>query len=288
MSNPHFECSAVMHWCEIELTNLCGLNCFWCVRKQSKKFWFMTLDTFKRIIHFIKKEDYNEIVLSWLWDVFLHTHLYNFLDILFQELPKIQVYIMSKWQSLTWKDIDVIKKYNLKWYNLWITFSIFSLKNKEYMKITWWWDLSRLIGLIRYSQKVWINFNFEFLIDRKNILYSGQFRKFSAVFQKTFHYSIPHNWWWYLEEKIYNQLFDKKILSSFIEKRKKWDICEAFSSKYLFFDYLGNVYKCWLNRFSDALFLWNSKSFSKEKIKKLRYNSCSTCSYFHYKTKVCT
>jgi len=97
MQTEKFECSAVLNWCEIELTNYCWLDCFWCIRKQSTSFLYITLNTIKNIVKFIKGKKYTEIVLSGLWDVFLHKDLYEIIDYIFYEMPSVKIYIMTKW-----------------------------------------------------------------------------------------------------------------------------------------------------------------------------------------------
>lgn len=285
-----FECSAVLKWAEIEFTNFCWLDCIWCIRKESEEFWFINEIVLEKIIFFIKKHNFKEIVISGLWDTFLHKKLYIFLEKIFQEIPDIFIYIMTKGQSINKKDIGEISKFKKKWYNLWITFSIFSLKNEEYKTKTWWWNLENLLEIIKYSHLQNINFSFEFFIDKNNIIFFDKFKKFSKIFWKDFYYTIPHNWWWKLSENIYKNLFDDEKLKDITIKRKNWEICEAFSSNYIFFDFLWNMYKCWLKRKNKELFLGNiSENYNKnlEKIfEKLDYSVCKNCSYYHYKTKL--
>jgi hypothetical protein len=283
-----FECSAVLNWCEIELTNYCWLDCIWCIRKECNDFWFLKIDILKKIVNFIKHNWYSEIVLSGLWDVFLHKELYEFIDYIFQEIPNIKIYIMTKWQSLKYEDIDKLADYKVKNFNIGITFSIFSLNKDLYKLVTWWWDLDLLLNLIKYSNKKLINFSFEFLIDKKNINNIDTYRKFAELFWKEFMYSIPHNWGWLLNRNLYNKIFDKKLLANYIEERKESDICEAFVWKYLFFDYNWNIFKCWFKRINKELFLgniWNN--FDLKEIEEKKYfKICKNCSFFNYKTNI--
>ncbi len=287
MWNKDFECSAVLNWIEIELTNYCWLDCFWCIRKQNKQFWYLDFEILKKIILFIKNKNYKEIVLSWLWDVFLHKELYKFIDYIFKELSTIKIYIMTKWQSIKKKDIDKFLDYKDKWFNLWLTFSIFSLNKQEYKIITGWWNLNNLLSIIKESYNQKINFSFEFLLNKNNIKYIDKFKQFCNIFNKKFFYSIPHNWWWNLKKEKYYNIFWEKELLNYLHIRKKGEICEAFERAYLFFDYKGNIYKCWLKRFDKNLYLWNINNIKKlrENINNLDYRKCSNCSYFKYKTK---
>jgi hypothetical protein len=287
MLNKKFECSAVLNWVEIELTNYCWLDCFWCIRKQCKNFWFLNFNTFKKIIFFIEKSNYKEIVLSGLWDVFLHKDLYNFIEYIFDILPNIKVYIMTKGQKIKKDDINRILKINKKWFNVWLTFSIFSLNKNEYFKLTWWWNLEKLLKIIKYSYEKQINFSFEFLLNKNNISSIEKYKKFSTLFKKEFFYSIPHNWGWNLKKEKYYSIFWEKELLSYLDIRKKGEVCEAFERAYLFFDYKGNIYKCWLKRFDKNLYLWNINNIKnlRENINNLDYSKCSNCSYFKYKTK---
>lgn len=285
-----FECSAVLKGVEIEFTNFCSLDCIWCIRKQSLKFGFMEEKTLDKIIFFIRKYNYKEIVISGLWDVFLHKNLYIFLEKIFLEIPEISVYIMTKWQKVEKQDIDQILKFKERWNKLNLTFSIFSLRKDEYKDKTWWWSLEKLLEIIKYSQQKNIDFSFEFFIDVHNIIYIEQFKKFVKIFWKEFFYTIPHNWWWKLSENIYKNLFDKKILENITEKRKKLEFCEAFSWNYIFFDFEWKMYKCWLKRQEESLFLGEiSKDYNKnleELFEKLDYKRCVNCSYYQFKTKL--
>jgi len=288
IDKKRYECSAVLNWCEIELTNYCWLDCIWCIRRQCANFGFLEMDILIKIIDFVKKQWYSEIVLSWLWDVFLHKELYKFVDYIFELLPNIKIYIMTKWQSLKNEDIDKLSEYKKNWFNIWITFSIFSLNKELYRVITWWWNLDELLKLIKYSNQKLINFSFEFLLTKNNIKNIDSYKKFSELFWKEFMYSIPHNWGWSLNNIIYNEIFDSKLLNLYIENRKKSDICEAFDWRYLFFDYNWNIYKCWFKRLDKELFLgniWNNLDFididSKNYLK-----ICNNCSFFHYKTRI--
>jgi hypothetical protein len=77
------------------------------------------------------------------------------------------------------------------------------------------------------------------------------------------------------------------IMNNYIKIRKKWEICEAFKSKYLFFDFLWNIYKCWLKRLNNDLYLWNINDISfKNNFIEIEYNKCTDCSYFIYKTNI--
>ncbi len=187
-----FECSAVINWCEIELTNHCYLDCIWCIRKECNDFWFMTFDIFKSVINNVEKIWYEEIVLSWLGDVFLHKDLYTFIDYIFFKIPNIKIYIMTKWQTLSIQDIDRFLEYKNNWFNIGLTFSIFSLSKKVYTSVTWWWNLVNLLDIIKYSYNKKINFSFEFLINKNNINSINNFKKFTKLFWKEFMYSIPH------------------------------------------------------------------------------------------------
>jgi hypothetical protein len=281
-----FECSAVLCWCEIELTNYCQLDCFWCIRKQSKEYGFMSKEDLEKIINFISKNWYQEIVLSWLWDSFLHKELYIFLDYIFLKDPWIRVYIMTKWQSINYSDIDKFLFYKQNWFNVGLTFSIFSLNEKKYYKTTWWWNLQNLLNIIKYSNEKKINFNFEFFIDNNNIKNISSFKKFAEIFSKSFHYSIPHNWWWNLDNIKYERFFSNTKLYKLIQYRDINNVCEVFKWKYLFFDFKWWIFKCWLNRFNNEFYLGNIKDDLTSYYNNIDYNNCKNCSYYYYKTKL--
>lgn len=289
MKMEKFECSAVLSWCEIEFTNICGLDCFGCIRKDSPEYGFLSFEILQKIVSFIKKKWYSQIVLSWLGDVFLHKDFYTYIDYIFEEIPDIYIYVMTKGQSLKKDDIDTFAVYKQRGKRLDICYSLFSLEAKKYTQVTWWWDLKHLLEIIKYSHEKNINYNFEFFLDIHTLKYVTPFRKFAQVFWKEFHFTIPHNWWWKLAREKYEKIFDETILSSIIEKRSPWEICEAFCGEYLFFDYRWEVYKCGLKRFEEDLHVWNISQGSQvidKNIDMLDYTHCANCSYYHYKTKI--
>ncbi len=287
MWSKNFECSAVLSGCEIEFTNYCGLDCRGCIRKDSSDFWFLDFETLQNICLYVATKKFTEIVISGLWDAFLHPKFYEFLEYIFERFPNIMVYVMTKWQSITDEDIEKFAIMKVQWKNINLTFSLFSLEKKQYKEVTWGWDLERLLWIIKLAHNKKINFSFEFFLDTGNIAYISQFQKFVSLFGKEFRYTIPHNWWGKLSSKIYKNLFDEKQLESIISVRKIWEICEAFEGEYVFFDFAGRVYKCWLGREWKDLFLGNinSGAFLRE-FSSLNYNSCKSCSYFSYKTKL--
>lgn len=287
MSNENFECSAVLKWCEIEFTNYCWLDCVGCIRKDLSDFGFLTKHSLENICNYIYVKDFSEIVISGLWDAFLHPSFYDFIDYIFYKFPKIMVYVMTKWQIL--KEID-IKKFSIlksQWKNINLTFSLFSLDKTKYKRVTGTWDLNQLLNIIKLAHREKINFSFEFFLDIWNIKHVSQYKKFVKIFGKDFRYTIPHNWWGKLDSNIYKNLFDEATLESIITKRTSSELCEAFTWEYVFFDFSGRVYKCWLAREWKDLFLWNinKPEFLKD-FSQLDYNSCNNCSYSSYKTKL--
>jgi MoaA/NifB/PqqE/SkfB family radical SAM enzyme len=288
MTKDNFECSAVLNGIEIELTNYCWLDCSSCIRKQSQNFWFLEFDTLKNIINFSVDRWDKEIVLSGLWDVFLHKDLYKYIEYIFERLPKSQVYIMTKWQEVTLEDIEKIKEFNNKWYNLNITYSIYSLHPKKYTKLTWGWKLDDIINAIKLSHKYNINFNFEFLLSNSNVSEIDHYKDFSKLFWKSFHYSIPHNWGGTLDKAIYKEIFNNDILWNYIDDLASNDKCIAFTSEYLFFTYSWEIHKCSIARWSRKFYLWDINKDSKisKSISELNYKNCNSCTYSKYKTKL--
>ncbi len=287
MWSKNFECSAVLTGCEIEFTNYCGLDCNGCIRKDSTDFWFLDINTLQNICSYVDEKKFTEIVISGLWDAFLHPKFYDFLEYIFKRFPDIMVYVMTKWQSISDKDIEKFAVMKSEWKNINLTFSLFSLEKNQYKQVTWGGDLEKLLQVIKSAHTQRINFSFEFFLDKGNIAYISQFQKFVSLFGKEFRYTIPHNWGWKLNSKIYKNLFDETLLESIISKRVPGEICEAFEGEYVFFDFAGRVYKCWLARESKELFLWNINSGEfLRAFSSLDYNSCKSCSYFSYKTKL--
>ena len=118
-----FECSAVVRGIEIELTSYCWMNCLVCARWDLDSYNYITRDNFKKIIELLKEGNYSEVMVCWLWDAFLHSEINDFMEILFKELPSINLFFMTKWQSIKDNHLDKILDLKNRWHNVSLTFS---------------------------------------------------------------------------------------------------------------------------------------------------------------------
>ncbi len=284
-----FECSAVVRWIEIELTSYCWMNCLVCARGDLESYNYLTLDNFRKIISLLKEKEYSEVMVCWLWDAFLHPRINEFMEILFEELPLINLFFMTKWQSI--RDAHLKKIYDLKnrWYNVSLTFSVFSLSEKMYNYLTWWNYFKTFIRVLNKVEKMKINYSMEFMLSILTIKELDKFKSFANNLWKDYGISLVHNWWWSIGNKLHSKFFDNEILSKYYVKRKKIDICEVMKHDYLYINSKWEVMQCSLNEISRDWYLWKLWEMSLEdflqKKKDIDYNkACRRCFYYNYKT----
>lgn len=288
--NNSFECSAVTKWIEIEFTSYCGLKCIICPRENLPQYNFMEFDSLKKIVELVKEWTYTEIMVCWLWDAFLHPKIDIFLDYIFQELPKIKFFIMTKWQSIQEKHLLKIKELNEKGFNIGLTFSIFSLKKNVYNYLTWWDYFDRFMTIFKKSLNMNINYSVEFLLSTLTLWELDGFKKFAkSIWKKDYWISLVHNWWWEIADSIHKKLFNEWKLAWFYEKRKPWDLCEVIKYNYLYIDSYWDVFQCSLNELHRKWLLWKIWEYSLEEFleikRKLNYKkTCKGCFYLDYKT----
>lgn len=284
-----FECSAVTKWLEIELTNHCSVHCIVCPRKELSHFGFLSFDNFKKIVSLLKEWKYTEIMVCWLGDAFLHPEINDFMDYLFQELPEIKLFFMTKWQSIKDEHLSKIKELNNKWHNVSLTFSVFSLNKKVYNYLTGWDFFDNFMITLNKSNKLQINYSMEFMLSSLTLWELDTFKKFALNLWKDYGISLVHNWWWRIWETIHSKLFSKDILDWYYIERKKWDVCEVMKYDYLYIDSFWDVFQCSLNELDRTGYLWklwqyNLREFLEKK-KNLDYKKiCKDCFYFNYKT----
>lgn len=285
-----FECSAVTKWIEIEITSYCWLKCIVCPREKLKEFHFIEFDNFKKIINLVKQGNYTEIMVCWLWDAFLHKDINIFLDYLFEKLPNINFFIMTKWQSIKEEHLLKIKELKERGYNISLTFSIFSLNKKIYNYLTWWDYYDRFMWTFKKVISMNIDYSIEFLLSTLTLSELDKFKEFANKIGKNDYWvSLVHNWGWEISKEIHKKFFDDKLLSWFYSKRKEWDLCEAIKYDYLYIDSFWDVFQCSLNEIHRKGYLWKIWEYSLqeflEKKKNLDYKkTCKGCFYLDYKT----
>ena len=152
-----FECSAVTKWIEIELTSYCWMNCLVCARWSLESYSFLSFENFKKIVDLRMEWNYDEIMVCWLGDAFIHENINEFMEYLFEKMPNINLFFMTKWLAI--KDIRLDRLTDLKkrWFNLSLTFSVFSLEVKMYNYLTWWNFYKHLIEILNKVNKMKIN-----------------------------------------------------------------------------------------------------------------------------------
>lgn len=284
-----FECSAVTRWIEIEITNYCSMNCLVCPRKQIKKFEFLSFENFRKIVSLLKEWNYKEIMVCGLWDAFLHKELNDFMEYLFSELPHINLFFMTKWQSIKDSHLEKILDLKNRWFNVSITFSVFSLDEKIYNYLTWWNFYKTFIEVLNKVNKININYSMEFMLSVLTINELEKFKKFAKDLNKDYWISLVHNWAWEIDKKLHEKLFSEEKLAWYYIKRKDKDICEVMKYDYLYINSLWEVFQCSLNELERKWYLWllwehNLKQFLDMK-SKLDYKTlCEKCFYYNYKT----
>jgi len=284
-----FECSAVTKWLEIELTNYCSMHCVVCPREKLINFSFLSFDNFKKIIPLLKKWEYREVLICGLWDAFLHKEINHFMEYLFQELPGIKLFFMTKWQSIKDEHLFKIKELKERWYNISLTFSIFSLNKKIYNYLTWWNFFETFKTTLNKTHDLQIDYSLEFMLSTLTLWELAAFKKFASNLWKDYGISLVHNWWWRIWREVHSKLFDEKILTWYYTKRKARDICEVMKYDYLYIDSFWDVFQCPLNRLDGTGYLWklwqyNLKEFLEKKHNLDYKKICKDCFYFNHKT----
>jgi MoaA/NifB/PqqE/SkfB family radical SAM enzyme len=284
-----FECSAVTRWLEIELTSYCGMKCIVCPRGDLEKHTFLTFEHFKDIILLAKEWSYEEIMVCGLGDAFLHPEIEKFMEYLFEEMPRIHLFFMTKWLAITKRHLETIKSLNNRWFNVSLTFSVFSLNEKIYNYLTWGNFYSKFMHTLEMANHMNINYSMEFMLSAITLWELGKFKKLAEVLNKDYGISLVHNWWGRLSEKVHKMLFDDQKLRWYYIKRDAWDICEVMKYAYLYINSFGEVFQCSLNEIDRTWYLgmlgeYNLASFLERK-NALNYSAvCKSCFYFTHKT----
>lgn len=284
-----FECSAVTKWLEIELTNYCWMSCLVCPRDKLENYWFLTFDNFKKIVELLYEWNYSEVMVCWLWDAFIHPEINDFMEYLFLKIPKIKLFFMTKWLALKEEHLLKIKDLKERWFNVTLTFSVFSFNKKIYNYLTWWEFYDNFIDKLNLSQKFGINYTLEFMLSTLTLWELNTFKKIAWELDKDYWISLVHNWWWEINKKIHDKLFDKNILETFYVKRQKNEYCEVMNYDYLYINFNWDVFQCSLNEISRDWFLWKLWDYNLSWFLKLKnqldYKKlCEKCFYFNYKT----
>lgn len=287
--NNVFECSAVTKWIEIELTNYCSMHCLVCPREDLKSFNFLSIDNFRKIIELLKQGNYTEVMVCWLWDAFIHTQINEFMEDLFKELPHINLFFMTKGYAIKNIHLEKILELKNRWFNVSLTFSVFSLEEKMYNYLTGGDFFNSFMNILNTVHKMKINYSMEFMLSVLTIQELNKFKKFASTLEKDYGISLVHNWWWRIQNDIHKKLFDEDVLKWHYIKRNKWDVCEVMKYDYLYIDSKWDVFQCSLNEIDRAWYLWKLGEYDLVEFlnrkKTINYkDACGSCFYYEYKT----
>ena len=284
-----FECSAVTKGLEIELTSYCGMNCIVCARWDLEQYSFLSFENFKKIVEMLKEGNYEEVMVCGLWDAFIHKQVNEFMEYLFQELPDINLFFMTKGLAIKEEHLLKIKELKQRGFNVSLTFSVFSLEEKMYNYLTGWDFYKNFIQVLNKAHKMQINYSLEFMLSVLTLSELDTFKVFANKLWKDYGISLVHNWWGRIPDAIHKKMFDEDKLKGHYIKRKTGDICEVMKYDYLYIDSFWDVFQCSLNEIDRTWFLWKLWEYSLEKFlekkKQINYKeACESCFYHNYKT----
>ena len=284
-----FECSAVTKWLEIEITSYCGMNCIVCARWDLEQYSFLSFKNFEKIVDLLEEGNYDEVMVCWLWDAFIHNEINDFMEYLFKRLAKINLFFMTKWLALNDEHLEKILSLKNRWFNVSLTFSVFSLEEKMYNYLTGWNFYNNFMKVLKKVHKMNINYSLEFMLSVLTLRELEKFKKFATSLNKDYWISLVHNWWWRISESIHKKMFDEVKLKWHYIKRNKWDICEVMKYDYLYIDSNWWVFQCSLNEIDRTWYLWELWEHNLSEFLDLKKNinykkACENCFYYNYKT----
>lgn len=284
-----FECSAVTKWLEIEITNYCRMHCIVCPRKQLSRFWFLSFDNFKELVSLLKEGKYTEVMVCGLWDAFLHKDINDFMEYLFQELPDIKLFFMTKGLSIWDEHFLKIQDLKNRWHNVSLTFSVFSLQKKIYNYLTGGDFFDTFMEALRKSHDMRLHYSLEFMLSSVTVWELDTFKKFAWDLGKDYGISLVHNWGGKISSEIHSRLFSEDMLKWSYVKRGNDDMCEVMKYDYLYIDCFWDVFQCSLNSLDRKGYLWRLWQYRLNefltKKNTLSYQDiCKDCFYFRYKT----
>lgn len=285
-----FECSAVTKWVEIELTSLCGFKCIICPREKLEAYHSMIFEDFKKVVALVAEGNYTEIMVCGLGDSFLHKQMGEFFEYLFEQLPDIKLFIMTKGQAIQDVHLEKLKSLQGRGYNVSLTFSVFSLNKQVYNYLTGGDYYDTFMSALKRVVALKLNYSLEFLISTLTVSELDGFKEFAKRIGKDdYGVSLVHNWSGEISSKIHKKLFDEGKLKNYYTKRSRDDICEVMKYDYLYIDAHGDVFQCSLNEISRKGFLGKLGDYSLaeflERKKALDYEKvCEGCFYLDYKT----
>ena len=288
---------------ELEITDYCGLKCFYCPNKDFKEKGIMKSEDFYNIIDYIYRniDNISFLDLSGIWDIFLHPNIIDFLKYLSKKFSStwFEILISTKGVSVTDEHISILKslykdglKFNL---SVWI----YSVVKKNHDYLSWVKSFDNIIWFIKRIKKEWLPFSLELLINNYSVNELKYFYELWNALGVKYKIHNLHNFWGSIKlnwEDKFNDIKNYKLKWSFRE-----DIEE--NNKLYWFDFYCRYFMPLISR--DAfLYLcshsWKQEKFRWEKIsllmkkypnyidmlgyvmKNLNKNICKNCNYLNY------
>ena len=283
---------------ELELTNYCLLKCEFCPNKDFKNRSFIDEKYFYKIIDYIYFNR-NKILfldLSWIWDVFLHPKIWDFLLYISKKFKNtnFEILIPTKWNSINYKHINVLKQIHNEWLNFNLSIGFYSMLPEKHDIISWKENFFQIIDFIKKIKNEQIPFSLELLIDKYSINELKYFYKFWDKLWVNYKVHNYHNFWWSIKNKELEKFNSKdfKLKCSFADDEKyKLDnfYCE-YTLPFIWSD--GFLYLCshWWKQLKyksenilDLFIKYPNYLDLLEYIKnRLTKNICRNCTYLKY------
>lgn len=116
---------------EIELTNLCGLQCKYCINKDLPQKGFMDEVLFSRVLEYlyVNRKNILYINLSGIGDIFLHPKINQFLVQIIQQFSGtgMKILIATKGNFLSETALKILSHAQAKGVHFILSFGIFSM-----------------------------------------------------------------------------------------------------------------------------------------------------------------
>lgn len=284
---------------ELELTDYCPLKCVCCPNKDFKEKWYISDENFFLVINYIKNNLENILFLDlcWIWDIFLHPNLNDYLDYIWEKFwwTSLEILIPTKWVIISEKNL--IKLQSLKKKKVCFNISIwfYSMRSEIHDRITWIKNsFLKTLEFIKKLQKYNIWFSLELLINKFSINELEYFYKFWDSLKVNYKVHNYHNFWGSLKKREFFNYNSKnyKFKCSFADDETyELDFYCKYTLPFISRDwYLFSCSHWWkqekyrtekiselFKRFPKYLDLLDY--ITKEKLNK---NICKNCTYFKY------
>lgn len=209
---------------EIELTDICLLNCRYCPNHTYKDKWFISEYNFNLLLNYLSKNIENILFLdlSWIWDIFLHPKIEKFLILLSEKFSKtdLQILIPTKWNSINNNHLKLLKKISDDWLKINISIWFYSLRKEIHDTISWVNNFQKLINTIKKLKKFDIGFTLELLINKYSFSELWYLNEFSNKLWVNYKVHNYHNFWWLINDNEFENYNSKqyKLNCSFADE----------------------------------------------------------------------